>query len=979
MRLQTIFLLALLYFARVDSYNAQSKWKEIESENFKIIFKEEHSHLIPKLLSSAENSFNKIKEVFNYELTEKIIINTYDVYDYGFATATAVPQNFIRLEIEPFEPGYEIVPYNDRLQWVLSHEIIHVVVNDLVSDVEKFSRSIFSKVAPEQAQPLTILYSLLTNFNRYTPRWHQESIAVFGETWLSGGFGRLLGNFDEMYFRTLVLDGREFYDIHYLDAIATHNSFLLESLFYLYGSRFTSHLSQKFGKEKLIDWFIPASDNFYSSFISNFEKIYGVDFYVEWENFIAAEIEFQRANIEKLKSAELTKISPISEDPLGWVSQPYLNKNDSTIIFASHGSHHLASIKKLDLKDSSIIELSSLPSPSMHQVASTAFDNQLGLFFFTTNNNMLYRDVWVLDVNTCDKKLLFKDLRIGNLTIAESTHELWGIRHLGGKAILVYSKYPYNQVLEIVSFDVGDEIYNISVNPSGDKMAVVIHRANGEQSLAVADIDAMKRGGGFTFKTVSKSGSPESPSWSADGKEIYWNAYINGVSNIYKYNLDNTEITPLSHTLRGLVKPIKINDNSIFAFEFKTDGFIPVELKNQPASYLPAIEYHGQKIIEKNPELIDWKLTSVKINSFESIEESVTDYEPLSELKVLAFVPIISGFQKQKTIGFYSRISDPLITHDLTLELAYSPFDEMPNNPKWHFRLKYDYRKRFEFGIDHNAPDFYDLFNDRKRGMIGTKIRMGYNHYWVYDNPHKVNQRSEIAYYTGVEFLNDNLVRVSQPDFFVAQTSLNSKYLRRTIGSSDYEYGNDFKITLMTFGADQDEFEFSGQLYGEWDNYSLWLANHNVMHLKLAAGYAYDNVNLAQARFYFGGFGNRVVDNENVKQFRKVFRFPGVPIYSLSASKFAKVMLENNLPPLRFKDWGSDNHYLSHIDASIYSQVLLLESYQDDKWIDLGGQINFIFKHWYNLESTISFGCAKAWAKNTTDWEWFFSLKLLKN
>ena len=36
------------------------------------------------------------------------------------------PQNFIRLEIEPMEPGYEMVPYNERIQWLLSHELCYI-------------------------------------------------------------------------------------------------------------------------------------------------------------------------------------------------------------------------------------------------------------------------------------------------------------------------------------------------------------------------------------------------------------------------------------------------------------------------------------------------------------------------------------------------------------------------------------------------------------------------------------------------------------------------------------------------------------------------------------------------------------------------------------------------------------------------------------------------------------------------------------
>ena len=117
----------------------------------------------------------------------------------------------------------------------------------------------------------------------------------------------------------------------------------------------------------------------------------------------------------------------------------------------------------------------------------------------------------------------------------------------------------------------------------------------------------------------------------------------------------------------------------------------------------------------------------------------------------------------------------------------------------------------------------------------------------------------------------------------------------------------------------------------------------------------------------------------DVKQYRKVFRLPGIPIYSLSATQFIKILLENNLPPLRFGFLSLGNHYLSHIDASVYSQFLFAGIDKFELWDDLGAQINFIFKHWFNLESTLSLGIAKTWKEKQSFWESFISLKLLKN
>ena len=90
-------------------------------------------------------------------------------------------------------------------------------------------------------------------------------------------------------------------------------------------------------------------------------------------------------------------------------------------------------------------------------------------------------------------------------------------------------------------------------------------------------------------------------------------------------------------------------------------------------------------------------------------------------------------------------------------------------------------------------------------------------------------------------------------------------------------------------------------------------------------------------------------------------------------------MAENNFPPIRFSNLSIGRHYLNHIDFSIYAQGLLANSEQSKYWGDVGGQINFIFKHWDNLETTFSAGIANAWFQNGNDWEWFLSFKLLKN
>ena len=126
--------------------------------------------------------------------------------------------------------------------------------------------------------------------------------------------------------------------------------------------------------------------------------------------------------------------------------------------------------------------------------------------------------------------------------------------------------------------------------------------------------------------------------------------------------------------------------------------------------------------------------------------------------------------------------------------------------------------------------------------MIGSQFKLGHTHYWLYDKPHTIKQETSLAFFRGVEFINDNLVRVSEPDFGVAVYNLTSKNLRRTIGSSGYEQGDQVSFTLTLYGTKF--FEIVEALlngYLEYERYSLWIADNNVAHLTLAGGYVIDN------------------------------------------------------------------------------------------------------------------------------------------
>ncbi|MEO8231096.1 MAG: hypothetical protein ABI638_02360, partial [Ignavibacteriota bacterium] len=419
--------------------------------------------------------------------------------------------------------------------------------------------------------------------------------------------------------------------------------------------------------------------------------------------------------------------------------------------------------------------------------------------------------------------------------------------------------------------------------------------------------------------------------------------------------------------------------DSMIAMEFSIDGFTPVKFAISNKEKLAAINYFGQKILDKSPELYDLNLKPAAEVVDKSLFTEEKAYSSFKNISIKTFIPVITGFQSRIVLGFFSQFNDPLLNHDLIVEAGISPFKETTNDIKFHFRLKYNYHQKLSLGIEKNSADFFDLFNKRKRGMLGERYSLGYNYYWIFDNPLKVKHTSEISVYRKIKYINDNLTEVSTPDYAILKSELEIRDLRKTIGSIDWESGDLIRLSVLGYGSNPEDPQVSGQLMGEWDKYFLYLAEHNVLHLKAATGYHFINDNLPETMFFFGGFGNREIENEPVKQFEKMFRFPGVPIYSITSNKFLKVMVENSLPPIRIPNVSVASIELKNINLSFFSQGLISDSPEIDKAIDFGGQINIMFQHWYNLESTVSAGFAKAWWNGGTDTEWFISWKLLRD
>jgi len=261
--LAALLLCALPSLARAQGYRV------IETDDLRLHYPSPTlRYLAPYTARCFENSLRYHRRLWGYVPSEKVDVFLDDFGDYGNAGVWVSPRNSMIVHAAPTNFVYETGPSNERMSFTMNHEVVHVLALDRAAGADGLWRWLFhGKVRENSDHPETIVYSHLAVPRRAAPRWYHEGIAVFMETWMSGGYGRAQGPYDEMVFRAMVRDGAHFYDPLGIEAEGTKVDFQVGVNSYLYGTRFMTWLAYRYSPQDLLAWVgrSPGSKRYFAS------------------------------------------------------------------------------------------------------------------------------------------------------------------------------------------------------------------------------------------------------------------------------------------------------------------------------------------------------------------------------------------------------------------------------------------------------------------------------------------------------------------------------------------------------------------------------------------------------------------------------------------------------------------------------------------------------------------------------------------
>ncbi|NIO02260.1 MAG: hypothetical protein GTO42_08965 [Candidatus Latescibacteria bacterium] len=973
-------LLFLPYRAGADT-EIEFKYRLYETKSLKLVYYDKDQYyVIPHLARCFENSLRFHKNLFDYTPSEPVTILFQDFDDHGYAGTTTIPNNWLTLGIEPFEYVYETSPTNERMNWVMNHELVHVMASDQASRRDNFFRTIFlGKVAPSDEDPVSMLYSYLTSPRMYAPRWFHEGIAVFMETWMAGGIGRAQGGYDEMVFRAMVRDGSFFYDVVGLESEGKTTDFQIGQNSYLYGTRFVSYLAYHYGPEKVVEWAKRGKES-KGYFSSQFKKVFGVSLDDEWSKWIEWEHEWQETNLDSIRQYPTTPFRVLSRKALGSVSRAYYDGKNHKIYAGVNYPGEFAHLASIDIDTGDVKKICEVPTPALYYVCGLAYDDSTSTLFFTTDNSRGWRDLNAVDLRTGKTKLLLKDNRTGDLVFNRVDSSIWGMQHHSGKSRLVRFPPPYDDWQGILLMPYGKDLFDIDISPDGKYITGSLFEISGRVYLIRMDLEKLLMGdSSYDVLWEFEKNAPANFIFSTNGKYLYGTSYYTGTSNVFRFDFEEQEMEGVSNCESGFFRPIPISDDSLIVFRYTGDGFVPVMIPNETIEDISAVRLLGAAIVEKHPIISEWVLGSPKSIKIDSLVVTSGNYNGFRSMGITSAYPIAEGYKNYAAFGLRFNLMDPVGLHGLDFALSVSPTNRLPDDEKAHFRFSYRHWPWTLSGA-YNRADFYDFFGPTKTSRKGYSLELQYENYLLYERQKSLEYSFHLAGYTGLERLPDfQNIATSFDEFFSGSAELRYESKRKTIGSVEHEKGIIWKVASLNTYVQSD---FYPRIYANLDYGFLLPLDHSSIWLRTSAGYSFGERDEPFANFYFGGFGNNWVDHAEVNRYREYYSFPGVELNAVGGKNYGKATLEWTLPPVRFRRFGFPALYFNWARLAFFTSVIStnIDSRRVRRdLVNSGAQMNLKLVIFSSLESTFSLGYAIAGEEGREpEREFMISLKILR-
>lgn len=588
-------LVALLPLRARAAFDPNLRFRTLETAHFRVTYHTGLERVATRVANTSESIYADMTAAMGYapkkDKTEILLVDTAETAN---GSASALPYNAIRLLVTAPE---DFSPLGDVDDWYLelvAHEYTHILHTDHIRGIPALVNAVIGKtLAPNQVQP----------------RWILEGYGVFQESARTSG-GRLRNSQWDMFLRTDVLED----NVASLDQISNFvRRWPQGNLFYLYGSYFIQWIAETYGEEalrkvsydyggQLVPWGIQRSirrvtgetyDQLYPRWIAALRQRYGAE---------AAAVRARGLR----EGRRVTFSGQIARYPR-WIPDNAWPEHEGGLLFYRDDQRYRAGLFAVDLeRDDRGGVVRTAPNPDL--VARTAFESVAsflpdgGVVF---NSTEVYRNLFLrADLERMEPgqksrygtpdggrvRLTAPEMRASDPAVSPDGRRIVFVQnHAGTRSLHIadLEAESLSHVRPLVPGTFMEQSFTPQWSPDGTHVAYSVWKHGGYRDIRYVDV----RDGSWVDLTNDRA-VDGGPTFSADGKRLYFHSDRTGIMNVYAYELATGELRQVTNVLTGAYSPAISPDGKSLAYVgYTKSGFDIFVMPLDEASFLPAAPY----------------------------------------------------------------------------------------------------------------------------------------------------------------------------------------------------------------------------------------------------------------------------------------------------------------------------------------------------------------------------------------------------
>ncbi len=485
-------------------------YRTLETVHFRVTFPSGMEDLGRKAAMSAERAHAALTASFLQPPSGTIDLLVTDHSDFSNGTADVFPSNRIVVWAQPPLDGLALSHFDEWIEIVITHELVHVFHLDRSGPIGRGVRSVLGRV------PWT-----WPAYPGYASSFMGiEGIAVHRES-VHTSAGRVHGSFHDAIVRTQAVEGRS----ESLDqALGRSPVWPANDRPYVFGSLFFRYLSDTYGEPALVGFLEAIADQWIPYRLDAAARdAFGASFQDLWNEW-TAQVRIRAEALNRRIEAE--KILPEPErltEGGRWALHPTPGPSGEGVVYVrADGRSDVRLVLWTRNGERTLTRWNSLERPRWKADGSLLLPQAE---YFDTYR--VYKDLFHVGLDGTATRLT-RGMRVVHADPHPRSSRIAAVQAVGGLTRVVLLSAEGSVEAVIREAEEGVLWSHPAWSPDGRTLALVRRRPGGWTAILLLDVES-----GRILQVTEDRSLNSSPTWSPDGGILVWASDRSGVPNLY--------------------------------------------------------------------------------------------------------------------------------------------------------------------------------------------------------------------------------------------------------------------------------------------------------------------------------------------------------------------------------------------------------------------------------------------------------------